>query len=186
MRARLPLSRFFQYLLVVPAALLIGCAQLSPAVYRPTPDSIAPFKQYAGARIKVAEIAGPARFDAQCRGVGPIQVADNLSIGEFIARGFNEELKFAGLLAEDGVRLRGTVTRAAFSTSSALVNGYWELGLALQSSNGRDMSVEYRHDFEAGFEGLGACHRASQALGDAAQQLVRRVVTDPRFATLIR
>jgi hypothetical protein len=168
------------------ALAMAGCVQLNPAVYRPTPESIAPFKRYAGAKIAVTDITGPAIFDAQCRGVGPIRVVDNLTIGQFIARGFNDELKFAGLFAQDGVLLRGTVIRAAFSTSSGLVNGYWELGLDLQSSNGRAMSIEHRHDFEAGFEGLGACQRASQALGDAAQQLVRKAVMDPRFAMLIR
>jgi hypothetical protein len=171
---------------VAIALLLSGCISMTPANYMVTPESKAELQKYAGSRIAVDAIDGPAEFSAMCRGVGNVRTPDNMAIGQFIAKGFNDELRFAGLHATNGVHLKGRVTRAEFSSSAALVNGWWELAVTLESSNGKSMDVSNRYDFEAGFVGASACNNTSLALGPAAQALVRKAVGDPGFAALIR
>ncbi|MDQ3027711.1 MAG: hypothetical protein M3R58_14570 [Pseudomonadota bacterium] len=164
---------------------LSACMTMTPANYMVSQEAKGALAKYSGSKVAVAQIAGPASFEPMCRAVGNIAIPEG-SIGQFVAKGFNDELKYAGMYADGGVKLTGTVTRAAFSTSAAIVNGWWEIALSLQSSNGQSMAVETRYDFEAGFVGPGACNNASRALGPAVQQLVYKTITDPRFAALIR
>ncbi|HEX4332267.1 MAG TPA: hypothetical protein VH040_09020 [Usitatibacter sp.] len=159
---------------------------MTPATYMVSPDTKSSLARFQGATLVVADIAGPATFEPMCRAVGKISVADDMTIGQFIARGFNDELKFAGLYAANGVKLTGTVTKAAFSSSALIVNGYWDLAITLQSSNGQSVAIENRYDFDAGFIGASACNNTSRALGPAVQQLVQKTVNDPRFAALVR
>jgi hypothetical protein len=170
----------------VTALLLSGCATLTPASYMVSPESKAELQKFTGSRITVDSIEGPVQFNAMCRGVGDIRIPDNMTIGQFIAKGFNDELRFAGVQGMDGAHLKGKVTRAEFSSSAALMNGWWELGVTLESANGKSISVMHRYDFESGFVGVSACNNTSTALGPATQALVREVVADPRFAALVR
>jgi PBP1b-binding outer membrane lipoprotein LpoB len=168
------------------AVLLSGCISMTPATYMVSPDIKQTLKQYDGSKLQVSQIEGPADFNAMCRAVGNVQIENGLSVPQFIQKSYNDELKFAGLHAENGVQLKGKLTRVEFSSSASLVNGYWDLALSLASSNGKSMNVETRHDFESGFNGATACNNTSQALAQAAQALVRKTVADPRFGTLIR
>jgi hypothetical protein len=121
-----------------------------------------------------------------CRAVGDVKIENGLTVPQFIQKSFNDELKFAGIHAGNGVQLKGNLTRIEFSSSASLVKGYWDLALNLSSSNGKSMSVENRHDFDSGFDGATACNNTSQALAQAAQALIRKTVADPRFGTLVR
>jgi hypothetical protein len=168
------------------ALALSGCMTMTPANYMVSQESKAALAKYAGSKVIVTQVASPATFDRMCRAVGNVEIADKMDIGHFVAKGFNDELKFAGIYADNGVKLTGAVTKAAFSSSAALVNGWWDLGLTLQSSNGQSMSIESRHEFESGFVGASACNNTSMALGPAVQQLVQKTVSDPRFATLLK
>jgi hypothetical protein len=174
---------FFAILLSAP---LGACVTLNPATYTVSPEIRQSLQAYEGNKMRLAELAGPAKFDAMCRAVGNLQIDGGLTVQQFVQKAFNDELKFAGLLADNGVQLKGTLTRAEFSSSASLVNGYWELAMTLTSSNGKSMAVEARHEFESGFSGLGACNNTSQALAQASQMLIRKTVADPRFATLVR
>jgi len=165
---------------------LSGCMTMTPANYMVSQESRATLSKYAGRKLAVMQVTGPPRFDTMCRAVGDIQIVDGLTVAQFVAKGFNDEIKFAGLYSDNGTKLTSSLTKAAFSSSSNLVNGYWELGLTLQSSNGQSMSVDSRYDFEAGFVGPSACNNTSRALGPAVQKLVQKTVADPKFAGLLK
>jgi len=165
---------------------LSGCMTMTPATYMVSPDAKAALGKYAGSKVAVADLGAPAAFDPMCRAVGNVKIANDMSLGQFVAKGFNDELKYAGLYSDSGVRLTGAVTKAAFSTSAQVVNGWWDLGISLKSSNGQSMTMENRYEFEAGFVGASACNNASRELGTAVQKLVSRTVTDPQFAALLK
>lgn len=173
-------------LVVSVAFALSGCMTMTPATYMVSADAKAALQKYQGSKVSVAEIANPPAFDPMCRAVGNVQVSDGMSLGQFVAKGFNDEFRFAGLHSDSGVRLNGVLTKIAFSTSAGITGGWWDIGLTLRSSNGASMAVEHKYEFEAGFAGAGACNNASRAFGPAVQQLVHKSITDPRFAGLLR
>jgi hypothetical protein len=173
--------------MVVLAALAVsGCISMTPATYMVSIESKAALQKYQGAKVAMGEIASPDTFDPMCRAVGKVQVADGMSLGQFVARGFNDELKYAGLRADGGVRLSGALKRVAFSSSAGVTGGWWDIALNLESSNGASMAIEHKHEFEAGFVGPSACNNTSREFGPAVQALVRKAITDPRFAGLVR
>lgn len=163
-----------------------GCVSMTPATYMVSTDSRAALQKHSGIRVAVSGIANPPTFDPMCRAAGNVTIADGMSLGQFVAKGFNDELKYAGLHGEGGVRLKGALTRIAFSSSAGLTGGWWDMGLALESSNGSVMAIDHRYDFEAGFVGVSACNNVSREFGTAVQGLVHKTVTDPRFAGLLR
>jgi hypothetical protein len=168
------------------AVLLSGCMSMTPATYMVSPDIKKSLEPYQGSKLEVAQLTGPANFDAMCRAAGNLRFENGMTVPQFIQKSFNDEFKFAGIHAENGVKLTGTLTRVEFSSSASLVNGYWDLALSLASSNGKSMNVDARHDFSSGFDAITACNNTSQALAQAAQALIRKTVADPRFATLVR
>ena len=168
------------------AVVVSGCISMTPANYMVSQETKSALAKYPGAKLAVVRIAEPSKFEAMCRAVGNISMVDNLTIGQFIARGFNDELKYAGAYADNGVKLTGAVTKAEFSSTASMVNGYWDLGITLQSSNGQSMAVDSRYEFESGFVGASACNNTSRALGPAVQQLVSKTINDARFAALVR
>lgn len=172
--------------IVVAAFALGGCVSMTPATYMVSADSKAALQKYQGSKVLVTEIGNPPTFDPMCRAVGNVTIDGGLSPGQFVAKGFNDELRFAGLHAEGGARLKGRLNKVAFSSSSGITGGWWDMDLALESSNGASMSVQHKYEFDAGFVGASACNNASRAFGPAVQQLVQKTIADPRFGGLIR
>ena len=167
------------------ALLASGCSTMTPARYSVSIDNNQVLKTYAGSKVKVASVAATGNYDANCRLMGPIQASDGMTIPQFVGHAFNEELKFANIYSDSGVTLNGDLTKIAFSSSAGLTNGWWDLALSLTSSNGKSMDVESRYAFKSGFDAITACNQTAQALGAAVQDLIKRTVSDPRFAALI-
>jgi hypothetical protein len=165
-------------------ALLAGCSIMTPARYSVSMDNNLALKKYAGSRVRVASMTAVRDVSEGCRLTGPIRTPDNTTIPEFIEKAFNDELKFAGLYADNGVSLFGRLDRISFS--SGFVNGWWDLALTLSSSNGRSLSVENRYGFKTGADSTIACNQTAQALGAAVQDLILKVATHPRFSALLR
>jgi hypothetical protein len=172
--------------LTMAVLLATGCSTMTPARYSISVDNNVVLKQYAGATVEVATMTAADSYNANCRLMGPIEAADGMSIPEFVQKAFNDEFKFAGIHSGSGIKLDGSLTKISFSSTSGLVNGTWDLGLTLKSSNGRSMMTESSYGFRSGFDAITACNQTAQALGPAVQDLIKKVVSDPQFATLIR
>lgn len=173
-------------LIILALGLLTGCATMTTARYSMSADNNVALKKYTGSEVFLQSLAPPPNFNADCRMVGPITAADGKSIPEFVRNAFNDEFKFANIYSKNGVELHGSLTRLAFSSSSGLTNGWWKIGIKLTSSNGKSMSESSETDFKSGFVGLTACNNTAQALNGAVQDLIHKVVTDPRFGTLLK
>ena len=166
--------------------LVSGCSTMTPARYSMSIDNNLALKKFDGSKIRLASLSAPATFDANCRLMGPIQASDGMTIPQFVEKAFNDELKFAGVYSDQGVSLTGSLNRIEFSSSSGLTNGYWNLGMELKSSNGKSMSFDNRYDFKSGFDAITACNQTAQALGPAVQDLIKKAVTNPQFAELVK
>ncbi|NUS39246.1 MAG: hypothetical protein HOQ02_09520 [Lysobacter sp.] len=149
-------------------------------------DNNQALKQYAGATTYLVSLSAPADYSANCRLMGPIQASDGMTVPQFVEKAFNDELKFAGVYAEGGSELTGTLDHIEFSSTAGLTNGWWDLAWTLKSANGRSLSVQNRYAFKSGFDAITACNQTAQALGPAVQDLIRRTVSDARFGELIR
>lgn len=171
--------------IAMASAVLTGCTTMSGARYNVSVDNNQALKAHAGAAIRLATLDS-VTYDANCRLAGPIKPLDGMTIPQLIQKAFNDEFKFADVYSENGIALNGKMDKIAFSSSEGLTNGWWDLGITLSSSNGRSMSVSNRYDFKSGFDAMTACNHTAQALGPAIQDLIKKVVTDPAFGSLVR
>jgi hypothetical protein len=166
-------------------AALSGCSTMTPARYSMSVDNNQLLKTYQGHNMALVSMTAPAKYDAACRMMGPIQASDGQTIPEFVQKAFNDELKFAGAYGDGGTKLSGRMDKIAFSSTSGLTNGWWDLAMTLDSSNGKSLSVENTYHFKSGFDAITACNQTAQALGPAVQDLIKKAVSDPNFKTLV-
>lgn len=167
--------------------LLAGCSTMQPPRYFVSVDNIQTLKQYDGADAEVTKLNQPSLFDPMCRLMGPIEPADGLTVPAFIVKAFNDELKMADIYSTSGVKISGDITKISFSSFDAdsLTEGYWNIELELNSSNGKQMTVNNRYSFKSGFDAITACNATADALTPAVQDLINMVVTHPEFGELL-
>jgi hypothetical protein len=138
--------------------------------------------------VGVGTFAGPTDFNANCRALGALQVADGLSHTQYIQKAFEDEFKVAGAFAPSSPRvtLTGKVERLEFSSTRALTGGSWTIDLSLASSNGKSLRVNEYYEFSSGFAAPEACRNTADAFSRAIQNLVGKTVRNPEFASLIK
>ena len=167
---------------------LSACESMSPATYSNFADNSVALRMYPNAKVAIASMEDTSRFDSGCRLVGPITASGNRTVPQFIYDSFNEELKFANIYSTDqgAASLKLTLVSATFSSTSGLVNGWWEFTVKLDNpADGRSLTANTKYDFQSGFSAVAACQNTSVSLTPAVQRLINRAITDPNFRQLV-
>ena len=169
------------------AITLGGCSTYMPQRYSISADNNVAFKSLRAGNINVGEFKGPANFNNQCRGAGPIAPPDNLSFAAYIQKALTDELKVAGKFNDKtpAVTLTGEVEQLDFSSSRGLTGGTWDIGLRLKSSNGKSMSATEHYEFNSGWIADTACKQTAEAYLPAVQDLIGKLVKSPEFEALV-
>jgi hypothetical protein len=173
---------------LLPIALILaGCETPTTQRYAISADNNQAIKSLGVTNIGVAPFIGPANFSANCRALGPMQVADGLSHTQYIQKAFEDELKIAGAFAPSGARvvLSGAISRLEFSSTRAVTGGSWTIDLSLKSSNGQALAVNEYYEFSSGFAANDACRNTAEAFSRAVQDLIGKTIRSPGFAGLV-
>ncbi len=170
------------------AALLAACETPTTQRYTISVENNQAIKAINATGVGVRSFAGPVDFSSNCRALGPMQVADNLSHTQYIQKAFEDELKVAGAFAQGAPRVSigGKVSKLEFSSSKGLTGGYWQIDLALDSSNGKRLDVSEYYEFNSGFSATEACRNTAEAYSRAVQNLVGKAVKSPGFGELLK
>lgn len=172
-------------MLLAVVMMISACSTMQPPRYAVSVDNIQALKSYTGSKVEVVSLNQTIKFSPNCRAMGPIEPADGLTIPMFISKAFNDELKMAGLHSTEGTKITGDITKMEFSSITGLTNGYWDMGIALKSSNGNTLSVSNKYTFKSGFDAITACNATADALTPAVQDLIKAAVTNPDFKKLL-
>lgn len=175
-----------RYILFFCVLLLTACSTMTPPRYSVSVDNIQILKTYDSAKVEVASLSQPASFSSNCRLMGPIEPADNLTIPEFITKAFNDEFKMADIHSDTGTKITGDITKIGFSSVAGVTGGFWDIELKLVSSNGNTLTSSNRYKFKSGFDAITACNATADALSPAVQDLINTTITDPEFSSLIQ
>lgn len=167
---------------------LAACETPTTQRYAIAADNNVAIKAIGATGIGIRPFAAPDSFNATCRALGPMKVADNLTHTQYIQKAFEDELKIAGAYAQSAPRVSvgGRVTKLEFSSSKGLTGGYWQIDLALDSSNGKKVDVSEYYEFNSGFVANEACRNTAEAYSRAVQNLVGKAVRMPAFAELLK
>lgn len=171
--------------MAVLALSISACSTMQPPRYAISVDNVQALKAYGDAKVEFASLIQTASFSSNCRMMGPIEPADGLSVPQFITKAFNDELKMASIYDNEGVKLTGDVVKVEFSSISGLTNGYWDLGLKVNSTNGQSLDVENKYEFKSGFDAITACNATADALSPAVQDLIKATIAHPDFEKLL-
>ena len=166
--------------------LLTSCSTMQPPRYSISVDNLERLRTFEGAQVRVVSLNQQAAYESNCRLFGPIEPADGLSIPAFITKAFNDEFKVARIHSENGTKITGDITRIEFSSVTGLTSGYWHISLDLESSNGETLSISNRYGFKSGFDAITACNATADALTPAVQDLIKEVVSHPKFGKLLQ
>jgi hypothetical protein len=167
---------------------LSACETPTTQRYAISADNDQAIKATGVTGIGVETFVAPKEFSANCRALGPMKVADDLTHTQYIQKAFEDELKIGGAYAANAPRvtLGGNVNRLEFSSSKGLTDGYWLIDLSLHSTNGKTLDVSENYGFHSGFIATEACRNTAEAYSRAVQDLVGKAVKSPGFAGLLQ
>ena len=173
---------------VAAAFVLTACETPTTQRYAISADNNQAIKAIGATGVGVKPFAAPADFSANCRALGPMRVADNLTHTQYIQKAFEDELKIAGAYAGTSPRvtLGGRINKIEFSSSKGLTGGYWLIDMSLESSNGKKLDVSENYDFSSGFAANEACRNTAEAFSRAVQNLVGKAVKTQGFQALLQ
>lgn len=173
-------------LLMLSVISLSACSTFTPQRYNISADNNVALKATGIGNVNVGAFSGPASFDRNCRGAGPIAPPDNMSFEAYIQKALADELKVAGMFDDKAPKttLTGALEKLDFSSSRGLTGGEWNIGLRINSSNGKSLSVSEHYEFESGFVADTACKQTAEAYLPAVQNLIGKAIKSPEFKTL--
>jgi hypothetical protein len=165
---------------------LSACSTFTAQRYSLSADNSVTLKTMEAGNINVAAFKDPAGFDNSCRAVGPITPPDNLGFAAYIQKALTDELKVAGKFDDKApkVTLSGSVEKLAFSSS--MTGGSWDIGLRVNSSNGKSVNVAEHYEFSSSYVGETACKQTADAYMPAVQNLIGKLAKSPEFPALVK
>ncbi len=174
---------------VIVVSGLSACSSFTASRYAISVDNVAEIKRTVavtpGTRVSVAPFTaapGKGKREFSCRLAGPVRSPDGQPFQDYIRKALIDELRLAEAYAESGSpTIVGHLRDIAFSS----FEGIWRLTLDVQSDTGTSYSVSEVYAFGQTFVGVSACNEGARALLPATQNLIKKVVTHPKFSDLI-
>lgn len=167
---------------------LSGCVN-APQRYGISADNNLALKASGGVNINVGLFTNTADFSNNCRGLyGQLSLPDNMSFEGYIQKGFIDELKVAGIFddKEAKITLSGVIEKLSFSTLTSLMGGgSWDIGLRINSSNGKSTYVSEHYEFDSSIQVWAACAQTANAYMPAVQNILGKLIKSPDFKSLV-
>ena len=172
-------------LVLLTLLLEAGCSTFVPPRYAISADNNAALKAAGLRPVQLGAFAGFPGFKANCRTWGPIAPPDHLTFEATIRKALKDELQMASLYDERApVTITGKVDHLAFSTTTGVLGGTWDITLTLASSNGRTLTTSEHYEFKSGYVADTACKQTAEAFNGAVQDLIGKIAKSPDFKAL--
>lgn len=168
----------------ISALLLSGCVNYPVSRYAVSVDNQIALRGQKERKINVGNFTSfdPNLKTVVCRAFGPIITPNGELYSEYIRNALVDELKIADLYSIDSpITLTGNLKELVDSSTS----GHWKLSLTVNSSNGKEVTVEESYKFPTSALGDNACNQTALALMPAVQNLIGKVISGENFQTLI-
>lgn len=168
--------------------LALSACSYAPQRYSISVGNNVALKTIGVGNINVGSFTKTADFNSNCRGTGGVIGApDNMSFEGYIQNGLIDELKLAGMFDDKAPKiiLSGDVEQLSFSSMRSLTGGTWDIGLRVNSSNGKSIYVSEHYEFDAGVGGFAACQKVADYYMHATQNVLGKLITSPDFKSLV-
>lgn len=175
-------------IIVAVSVLVLSACSYMPQRYSVFADNTAALKKLGVGNINVGPFTKTAEFDNSCRVVaGVVEKPDNTGFEGYIQKALVEELKRAGMFDDQTpkITLSGDVEKLSLSTWRTIYLSNWDLGVRLNSSNGKTVYITQHYEFNAGSSNLADCQQIADHYMLAVQQTLNKLITAPEFQSLV-
>lgn len=169
--------------------MLSGCETTNSIPYKASTANVISIQQTlqaSGKKVSVGTItlAPGVEESPLCRLNGPVKVAPGKSLPQYITEAFQEELFLAQVYqASAPTIIDGRLETLSFSS---VTPANWEITMSVKSNVSPGYSVSVKYPFETSWTAYSACKNVADAFGPAVQELLKQVVTHPKFASLTK
>lgn len=175
-------------IIVAVSVLVLSACSYMPQRYSVFADNTAALKKLGVGNVNVGPFTKTAEFDNSCRVVaGVVEKPDNTGFEGYIQKALVEELKRAGMFDDQTpkITLSGVVEKLSLSTWRTIYLSNWDLGVRLNSSNGKTVYITQHYEFNAGSSNLADCQQIADHYMLAVQQTLKKLITAPEFQSLV-
>jgi hypothetical protein len=178
-------------IIVAVSVLVLGaCSSLSymPQRYSVSGDNIEALKKLGVGNINVGPFTKTAEFDNSCRVVsGVVAQPDSTGFEGYIQKALVEELKQAGMFDDKTpkITLTGDVEKLSLSAWRNIYLSDWDIGVRLNSSNGKSVYITQHYEFNAGASFLPDCQSIADHYMYAVQKTLNKLIDAPEFESLV-
>ena len=175
-------------IIVAITVLALGACTYTPPRYGISPDNNTALKKFGVGNINVGPFTKTVEFDNTCRTVaGVIEMPDNISYEAYIQQALAEELKQAGMFDDKTpkITLTGAIEKLSLTTLRTIYLSNWDIGVRLNSSNGKSVYITKHYEFNAGPNKLADCQIIADHFSVAVQQTLYKLIDAPEFESLI-
>jgi len=183
------------FIMSVSALVLCACSSnsLLDLRYTPQPYSVAgenteALKKFGVAHINVGPFTKTAEFDNSCRVVsGIVEKPDSSGFEGYFQKSLIAELKQAGMFDDKmpEITLTGDVQQLSLSTWRMIYLSSWDIGVRIDSSNGKSVEINQHYDFNAGQMWLPDCQQIADRYMFAVRKTIGKLIDSPEFQSLV-
>jgi hypothetical protein len=175
-------------IIVAVSVLVLSACSYMPQRYSISAENTEALKKLGVGNINVGAFTKTVEFDNSCRVVnGVVAQPDNTGFEGYIQKALVEELKQAGLFDDKTpkVTLSGVVEKLSLSTLRTIYLSNWDIGVRLNSTNGKSVYITQHDEFNAGSDTLANCQQIADNYMFAVQKTLGKLITAPEFESLV-
>lgn len=171
------------------ALALTGCETTNSIPYKASTANVISIQQTLqadGKKVALGNIlmAPGVEESPLCRLMGPVKVAPGKSLPQYIREAFQEELFMAQVYQPNSPTvISGRLEALSFSSVSP---ASWTITMSVSSNSSPGYTVTTKYAFDTSWSARSACKNAADAFGPAVQELLKQVVTNPKFGSLAK
>jgi hypothetical protein len=182
------MKRIIVAILTLVLGLILGACSYMPQRYSTSAENTEALKKLGADHINVGPFTKTAEFDNRCRVVsGVVQQPDKTGFEGYIQNALIEELKRADMYDDQApkITLSGVVEKLSLSTWRTIYLSNWDLGVRLNSSNGKTVYITQHYEFNAGSNNLADCQQIADHYMFAVQKTLNKLINSPEFQSLV-
>ena len=168
---------------------LSGCSTTNSIPYKASTENLIAIQQTLqaqGKKVRIGKIepANGVEEHLMCRLVGEVKVAPGKTLSEYIKDAFEEELFKAQVYdPKASTIINGKITAISFSSVSP---ANWIIEMEVSSNYSPGYTVSVKYIYNTSWLAPNACQNVADSFGPAVQELLKKVVNHPQFASLAK
>jgi len=167
---------------------LTGCAN-KVHDYAPSTENLLTLKSLTGKvnKVNVGQFtdSGNNEREVMCRLATPIGTPKGETFASYIQDAFEKELLISNLYDAHAKNTISANLNDIYG-STTIGNAYWSFDVTVKSTNGKSFNVKSRYDYESSFSAMSACSEMQRSFPLAVQQLIGKIIKNPKFPALTK